>query len=190
MVPLVFRPFLQVQRTICPSVSQRASTRVPLTLPTNDLPVSITASLHVPFSSVVRHLPVVQTQRNTDTHRRHSRRDTHSHRDRRRHRQALRDARTRKNKTEHHVYSRRWSWPSFHRGGSSDPALRRHARHCGTRPATSVLVSPQNVFGGTQTSTLSPPPLLPSSRSFPSSSPCSRLTTSQLTVLEVHKTLL
>ena len=57
----------------------------------------------------------------------------------------------------------RWSWPSFHRAGSSDPALWRQARHCGTSPATSVLVSQQDAFGGTQTSTLSPPPLPPSS---------------------------
>ena len=37
--------------------------------------------------------------------------------------------------------------PSFHQDGSTDSALRRHARHCGTRPATSVLVSLRDVFG-------------------------------------------
>ena len=50
-------------------------------------------------------------------------------------------------------------------GKSSDPALRRQPRHRGTRPATSVLVSRQDVCGGTQTSTFSPPALLPSLRS-------------------------
>ena len=34
-------------------------------------------------------------------------------------------AETRKKNKNKHLYSRRWSWPSFHRGGSSDPALRR-----------------------------------------------------------------
>ena len=88
----------------------------------------------VPFSGMVYHLPVVQTQTQapTDT-------DTH-HTDTK---QTSRQTHTPKKK----LYSRRWSWPSFHRGGSNDPSLRRHARHCGTKPATSVLVLPQDVFG-------------------------------------------
>ena len=80
--------FWHCPRTICPSVSLRASTRV--------------SPDFVPFSGMVHHLPVVQTQRNTDTH--HTHRQAHT-----------------KQKT---FCSRRWSWPSFHRGGSSDPALR------------------------------------------------------------------
>ena len=138
---------------------------------------------------MVHHLPVVQTQRNTDTHTTDTDTETHTQRQTQTQTQTHAETHTQRQNRKH-VYSRRWSWPSFHRGGSSDPALRRHARHCGTRPATSVLVSPQDVFGGTQTSTLSPPPLLPLSRSFSSSSPCSRLTFSQVTVLEVHKTCL
>ena len=112
-----------------------------------------------------------ETQHTTDTDT-----ETHTQRQTQTHAETHTQRQNRK-----HVYSRRWSWPCFHRGGSSDPASRRHARHCGTRSATSVLVSPQDVFGGTQTSTLSLslPPLLPLSRSFSSSSPCSRLTFSQ-----------
>ena len=158
MVRSVFRPFLQAQRTICPSVSRQASTRV--------------SPDFASFSSMVHHLPVVQTQRNTDTHHRHTQTDTGRHR----HKQGNTDTDTnketqtqtrkhrhKKKQNRKHFYSRRWSWPSFHRCGSSDPALRRHA-HCGTRPATYVLVSPQGAFGGTQTAALSPPPLLPLSR--------------------------
>ena len=50
-----------------------------------------------------------------------------------------------------HFYSRRWSWPSFHGDGSSDPALWRQARHCGPgqpRPFSSrsrtCLVAPNH----------------------------------------------
>ena len=64
------------------------------------------------------------TGRDTDTH-------TDTHRD------------THTNKTT--LFSRTWSWPSLHRDGSSDPTLRRYARHCCTKQATSVLLSQRDV---------------------------------------------
>ena len=50
---------------------------------------------------------------------------------------------THTNKTT--LFSRTWSWPSLHRDGSSDPTLRRYARHCCTKQATSVLLSQRDV---------------------------------------------
>ena len=53
MVRLVFRPFLQIQRTICPSVSLRASTRV--------------SPDFVPFSERQAHTTHTDQQTGTDT---------------------------------------------------------------------------------------------------------------------------
>ena len=86
---------------------------------TNDLPVNIATSLHQSLPDFVPFSGLVHHLPGGADARKH--RHGHTH------------------KTE--------NWPSFHRGGSSDPALRRHARHCGTKPATSVLVLPQNMFG-------------------------------------------
>ena len=81
MVRLVFRFFLQVQRTICPSVSPRASTRVSLTLRSSQAWFTICQwcrHRHRPLSLPPSPLPPTHTD--TDTHRQtDTDRQTHTH---------------------------------------------------------------------------------------------------------------
>ena len=88
------------------------------------------------FARQYRCKPPPEFQTATDRHR-HKQTDTQT--------QTHAETHTQKQNRKH-FYARRWFWLSF---------------HCG--PTTSVLVSPQDVFGGTQTSTLSSasPPFVP-----------------------------